>query len=246
MNYIEQYEKELWWKSAVLSLGYIFRGIFIAFILKKVIAALVPTWKIETIFESPTSAILMEIATIVIFLAVAILLFKKQFACSISNLIHENKQSLKRNFSYLYFYGLISFGANFILSGIIGTVLVNENDVALNEMSNSVPVVLYILFVGILAPAIEEIVFRFSLFRLINLWNGRAAHIVCAILFGLFHVWDYLVFDHAWVQLLTMLPYCVGGFCFTMLYEKTKNICYPIFLHILNNGISISLTMIFL
>jgi len=46
------------------------------------------------------------------------------------------------------------------------------------------------------------------------------------LLFGLYHVYDYIIFNLDFTQFIAMLPTFIMGLALTVLYEKTNNICY--------------------
>ena len=91
----------------------------------------------------------------------------------------------------------------------------------------------------VLAPLLEELMFRGGVFGLLRRWNRVLAYAVCMLVFGLYHTWQYALSDPIfWVYLLQYLP---AGYILCRSYEKTECIWTPILLHMLNNGLSLLL-----
>lgn len=89
--------------------------------------------------------------------------------------------------------------------------------------------VLTFLAVVILAPVVEEIVFRGILFNLLNRKRGMAtAMVVSSILFGVLH-------------LETMVPTAIIGFTLCFIYQKTGSLKLVMGAHMFNNLMAFSL-----
>lgn len=96
---------------------------------------------------------------------------------------------------------------------------------------------LVFLVVGIFAPIVEEIYFRGFLLPRME-WMGRAAPIVNALLFSLYHFWS------PWqmiTRFIAIVPFCYVAY-------KTKNIKIAIIVHCLLNilGDSVMIFMLYL
>ena len=89
-----------------------------------------------------------------------------------------------------------------------------------------------------LAPVVEEMLFRAGIFGLIRGKNRRAAYLVSALCFALYHVVPYAVSQPVyWLFLLEYLPVSLLlAYC----YERTNSIWCSIFFHMLVNGVSMS------
>ena len=87
-------------------------------------------------------------------------------------------------------------------------------------------------------PILEELIFRYGIFRPLERHSRFAAYVVTAGLFALMHVWAYAVFDGEWRQLLDGLVYLVGGVVLTAVYDVSGNIIFPILLHIWCNSVA--------
>lgn len=89
-----------------------------------------------------------------------------------------------------------------------------------------------------LAPVVEEMLFRAGIFGLIRQRSRRAAYIVSALCFALYHVVPYALLDPLyWLFLLQYIPVSL---LLANCYERSNSIWCSIFFHMLVNGISFS------
>ena len=89
-----------------------------------------------------------------------------------------------------------------------------------------------------LAPPVEEMMFRAGIFGLIRRKNRKAAYIVSALCFALYHVVPYALINPIyWVFVLQYIPVSL---LLARCYERTNSIWCSIFFHMLVNGIALS------
>lgn len=93
----------------------------------------------------------------------------------------------------------------------------------------------------ILAPIVEESIFRAGIFGLIRRKNRFLAYAVSALLFGLYHVWGDALADP--MQLVFILQYLPSALVLAYLYERSESIWTCIFFHMLSNGAALMLTL---
>lgn len=93
----------------------------------------------------------------------------------------------------------------------------------------------------LVAPIVEELLFRAGLFGVLRQKNRVLAYAVSALAFCLYHVWSYALED-PW-QLLYMLEYLPGAVLLARCYERTDSIWSSMLLHALSNGISLYLIL---
>ena len=93
-----------------------------------------------------------------------------------------------------------------------------------SELIDSMPIWLTFLIVVIIGPVFEELLFRKFMIDRFSRYGSTVAIIVSAVSFGLFHGNLYQFFYAALLGL-------VLGF----MYAKTRNVIYPILLHVLIN-----------
>lgn len=92
----------------------------------------------------------------------------------------------------------------------------------------------------IIAPFIEELLFRGLIFNSLRQKNMVWAHLISAFLFGLLHVYSYILAGdmREWIKLI---PYMMAGLSFSTVYEKRQTIIAPIILHAAKNLIAVLL-----
>ena len=88
-----------------------------------------------------------------------------------------------------------------------------------------------------LAPPVEEMMFRAGIFGILRRKNRKAAYIVSALFFALYHVVPYAIEEP--VYLLFALQYIPVSMLLARCYERTNSIWGSIFFHMLINGISL-------
>ena len=89
----------------------------------------------------------------------------------------------------------------------------------------------------IIAPILEEILYRGLLFRTFYDFHKKGAHIISAFLFGFAHIYSGL-FRGDLTQIIHIIPYMVMGLAFSYAYEKRGNLYVPILMHMLVNLIA--------
>jgi CAAX amino terminal protease family. len=89
-----------------------------------------------------------------------------------------------------------------------------------------------------LTPLVEELMFRAGIFGLLRKKNRRAAYIVSALCFSIYHVAPYaLQAPVYWIFLIQYLPVSL---LLAWCYERCNTIWASIFFHMLVNGVSLS------
>lgn len=126
---------------------------------------------------------------------------------------------------------------------VISAIIIDKLGIINNSENSSVTNDNYILrFIAsvLFAPIVEELMFRFFIFRATRKINIVFAHLFTAFIFAFSHIWDYVLIDGDYTQLIAMIPYVILGLNASFVYSKTKNICFPIFLHMIINFISMT------
>lgn len=110
----------------------------------------------------------------------------------------------------------------------------NDNNEAVYEMATSEfgPIA---AAAAILAPIVEECIFRGAIFGGLRRKNRAVAYIVSALLFSLYHVWESAIFDPT--QLWYLVQYIPASLILARCYERCESIWGVIFVHMLNNGL---------
>ncbi|MGX8693080.1 MAG: CPBP family glutamic-type intramembrane protease [Clostridia bacterium] len=88
----------------------------------------------------------------------------------------------------------------------------------------------------LLAPIVEESLFRAGVFGLLRRKNRFLAYAASMLLFGLYHVLGDAIYDPR--QLIFILQYLPSSFALAYVYDRSDSILAAIFLHMLSNGVS--------
>lgn len=92
----------------------------------------------------------------------------------------------------------------------------------------------------LMAPLVEECLFRGVLFGAIRPRSRFWAYAVSIALFSLYHVWQYVVMYGDPKLLLSALAYVPVSAALTFCYEQTRSIWPPVFFHMCINALSLS------
>lgn len=136
-------------------------------------------------------------------------------------------------------YGLM-WCCNFVVNGVMLLLGMgdNPNNEAVFGMAGMEfgPIAAMAVF---MAPIVEEAIFRAGLFGVIHRRNRTLAFVVSMAMFSLYHVWSYAFLDLK--NLVYLLQYIPISYLLCRCYERSNSIWSSIFLHMLVNGISMSL-----
>lgn len=152
------------------------------------------------------------------------------------DLINDLKINFKKVILTTLKYWLIGFIIMYISSLIIELFKLapNVNQEANIALLKEAPVLEFILAV-ILAPFVEELVFRRSLIKAIN--NKHIYAIITGLMFAFIHVTSSL--SQGSIMLLYLIPYAAVGIAFGYSYYKTKNIYGTMIIHSFHNLLSL-------
>ena len=123
-----------------------------------------------------------------------------------------------------------------IFNIIMGLFITEQgaNQEAINNMVKDSPYTQFIAVV-IFAPIMEEIIFRFAIFRSILHKNRILAYVVSSLIFGSVHL-IMSIFQGSLGQDIVLLPvYTMLGAVFAYAYDSTGKLSAPIIAHMLNN-----------
>ncbi len=169
------------------------------------------------------------------------LIFKKELIKNYYDLKKNHSAYFKKYLKYWFVLLIIMMISNLIIGLITNNLDGAENQQSIVEMFNEYPVYIYFSAV-IFAPILEELVFRFSLRKIIFKFDYLYI-LLSGLLFGYMHVAG----ASTWQEFIYIIPYSIPGFIFAYAYTKCKNIYVPIGLHFLHNGILMALqTLVYL
>ena len=134
---------------------------------------------------------------------------------------------------------LILMGLSNLIITNFTTTMTSQNQQSVIDLLGQAPIYT-IIVTTIIAPILEELVFRLS-FRKIFKHTNILFIFFSGLLFGSMHVIGSL---ENLIDLLFIIPYSIPGFIFAYLYTKEKNIFLPISIHFLHNGVMMVLQII--
>ncbi len=143
---------------------------------------------------------------------------------------------------YIFEYALlyaVSIVMMFFMDG-----LTNPNSAAVLQqvqINKNVMIAVSVL----LAPIVEECLFRGVVFGTLHSKSRILAYAVSALLFSVYHLWQYLLNGFSWTLLVYLLQYVPASVALGWAYEKGRSIWAPIFLHMVINTISIVVSLNF-
>lgn len=168
--------------------------------------------------------------------ALVILIFIQK--TRVNNIAKENKMKLGQSilvglagFLFMMILQMLISLLMFLLSKIYGFDYVSQNTQVINAVIKQYPI--FILYVGILAPLLEEIVFRKAIFSyLYDIMDGSnkiIRFVIPGIITGLLFAIPHDGFSPL------ILVYVAMSLVFSGLYLYTKRIITPIIAHLLLN-----------
>ena len=142
---------------------------------------------------------------------------------------------------YIFYY-ILSYGVSALMLYIMSSQpIVNPNDQTVTELIQTGSEKSVIAISVLIAPIVEEVLFRGVLFGGIRKRSRSAAYIISILLFAFYHIWQYLIAYRDPTILLYMLQYIPAGYVLAMCYEQVNSIWVPIFLHMLLNFINLGI-----
>jgi len=183
---------------------------------------------ILTLFDldltSPYQMLLYYTASFVLILAVMF----RYLRASFSDMIDEFWRAIRAVIMGYLLFRILLWVAGFLLTSIMSSSNPNQ-DVITTDIASNFRVMAVVTC--ILAPIVEEAMFRGALFGTIRQKNRIVAYIVSTLLFCLFHLWSNLVFDFSWTMVLYLIQYVPASIALAWCYERGGTIWSPILLH---------------
>lgn len=132
---------------------------------------------------------------------------------------------------FVALYG-ISYAINYLYD--LYNIGVSTNQNAIISYIEDGSAVLTFIAVVILAPLVEELVYRYAIFDLCP--KRILAYIISIAIFALPHMLSTSASIGEW--LLLLIPYLFSGFMLALVYDQSQNIYASISVHLLNNLLS--------
>ncbi len=139
------------------------------------------------------------------------------------------------------FAGLIAFyGLNELLYRVSSALLdshVNLNDVTITAQAGIAPHMMAVILI-LLAPFVEEVLFRGLIFGSLRKNSRVVAYIISAVLFAFGHVLRQVTLGLDLGALTLIFQYLAPGLVFAWVYERAGNIWPSVLLHALVNALA--------
>jgi membrane protease YdiL (CAAX protease family) len=145
--------------------------------------------------------------------------------------------SFKQAMRYAGIMYLISISYGIIDTYIFNNSTVNANQQELIKIAGEYPVV-FIFLAVIVAPLIEELIFRYYLYKKLEKRGFLLALIVSTFLFSIIHIVPSFATGTFVADIATLPAYLLPSLVFAVAYYQTGKLAVPIFAHFAFNLIS--------
>lgn len=187
------------------------------------------------------SGAMQSVITYYILFAASILIFHR-FLARTSTLLAENFGGACKTLGL----GLIGlYGLNelvYRLSNLVVQNRTNLNDTSISAQINDAPHMTLLILI-LLAPFVEEVLFRGLVFGNLKAKSRFAAYAVSCVLFALLHVWQFALESQDVTYFWLMIQYLVPGAVLAWAYEHSGTLWTSIGLHAAANALSAWLMM---
>ena len=123
------------------------------------------------------------------------------------------------------------------LTNLVVTNHTNLNDTTISAQIHDAPH-MTLLIVIVLAPFVEEVLFRGLVFGNLKGKSRGVAYLVSCALFALLHVWQFAVVERDVTYFLLMIQYLVPGVVLAWAYEHSGTLWTSIGVHAVANALS--------
>lgn len=144
---------------------------------------------------------------------------------------------------YLFYY-VLSYVISAVIYAIAGETINPNNDAVIKEYLANKNIMLAVA--AIIAPIVEEFLFRGVIFGTIRKSSRLTAYIVSVLMFAIYHLWQYFIYDFSPDLFIDLLNYVPGGIVLAWTYERGRNLWASVILHMLINFVALSISVTFL
>ncbi len=149
--------------------------------------------------------------------------------------------SLNRSLTSLFLGLLVFYGSNELIYRVLCLFFgsrTNLNDSVIAAQVNAAPRTTALIVV-LLAPFVEEVLFRGLVFGCLKEKSRVVAYAVSALLFAFLHVWTFALSAWDMSYLILMLQYLVPGILFAWVYDRSGTLWTAILLHMSVNALAL-------
>lgn len=193
-----------------------------------------------------------QILVYALIFVVLFFMLKKVFLSDINRSKSDMKNTFKQaGLGILYVYAA-SYACNIVLSLLQITEDSENQDAIVSMLSspNVLAIILYIVVLVVLAPIVEELIFRKAMFGYMKKYNlsEKKKILISGIIFGGIHVATAIlsmILEQAGIieigtEIILGIPYCVMGVVLGYIYSKSEeNVIVPTLVHMFNNALSV-------
>lgn len=190
---------------------------------------------LESILGININPTIFTVSYLLIFLVILLIILR--------NVYWESLKNIKINFVDNLKWFILCFILMICLLLIVNSLIAwlnsyfNITTSNLSTFNTKTPLVL--IYTIILAPIIEESLFRGLIFRILYSKSVIGAYIISSVLFGFLHTIQFLMVGQI-SQIFYTLIYITMGLIFAIVYGKTKNMCFNTAFHMFNNILAMS------
>jgi uncharacterized protein len=188
---------------------------------------------IPTISES-LAASLSQIIASIIAVGLMLMVSRRVYKLIIKNFTLTSFKQAMRYAGIMY---LISISYGVISTYVFNNNTVNANQQELIKIAGEYPVVFIILAV-IVAPLIEELIFRYYLYKKLEKRGFLLALTVSTFLFSIIHIVPSFATGTFVADIATLPAYLLPSLVFAVAYYQTGKLAVPIFAHFAFNLVS--------
>ena len=192
---------------------------------------------LEVVLDTTINDSLRNVLYYYTLFAVTVLLFHSYLAHTSSRFL----DNLNRALSTMLLGLLVFYGANeliFRVCNVLFNSRTNLNDMTIAAQVASAPR-MTALIVVLLAPFVEEVLFRGLVFGGLRGKSVLLAYAVSCALFALVHVWQFVVQSRDLTYFLLMVQYLVPGVVLAWVYDRSGTLWTAIGLHAVTNALSV-------
>lgn len=207
------------------------------FILRNCAISILNIMNVDYSKWSENTKYLFNIGYELLILIIIIFILKDTVLSNFKNYIRNIKEYLSKYIKYWFIALGLMYLSNFIVIFITKDIAQNEQGV--RELFATSPILTFIL-ASLLAPMLEELIFRLSIYKVIGKYKYLFI-IISGLIFGSMHVLGNVT---AWTDLLYLIPYSIPGCVFAYTLVKSDNIFVPISLHFIHNTFALLMQML--
>ncbi len=197
---------------------------------------LIPIWVFKITKITPQIEVLLSCFSNLILLMILFFIYRISLRNDWKNFTKNISHSIDSCFKY-WSLGLVGMMVSNIMINSILKLGQAENEQLVQGMIGSLPLVM-LLNAGIIAPIIEELIFRKAFFDAFK--KKWMFILVSGLVFGLMHI----VVATSLVECIYFIPYSCLGIAFAYMYYDTNSVFVPIFAHMFHNSILVLVSIL--